>query len=85
MNMRTDHASPPRRGKNGFRLSQSALPEMKARLALLNTAISALQHYQGHSDEDTRGYSGDTAHAPGIRPKPFLVARRDASHAEKAS
>ncbi len=44
--MRTDDR------KKGLRLSQSALPEMKARLALLNAAISALQCYQGHSEED---------------------------------
>jgi hypothetical protein len=79
MNMRTND------GKKGLRLSQSALSEMKARLALLNTAISALQRYQGHSDEGLQDDSGDQALAAGVRPKPFLVARRDRTRTEKAS
>ena len=44
--MRTDDES------KGLRLSHCALPAMKARLALLNAALSALQHYQGQSEED---------------------------------
>ena len=78
MNMRTDD------GKKGLRLSQRSLPDMKARLALLNTAISALQHYQGHSDEAAHELSGRKPVA-GVRPRPFLVARRDSTRAEKAS
>jgi hypothetical protein len=76
--MRTDDK------KNGLLLSQSALPEMRARLALLNTAISVLQHYQGHSDEDARDSVSDAVSPTGVRSRPFLVARRD-THAEKAS
>jgi hypothetical protein len=57
--------------------ADKALPEMKARLALLNAAISALQRYQRYSD----------APAPDdVRLRPFLVARRnDGTHAKKAS
>ena len=67
--MRTDDE------KKHPRSSSSALPEMRARLALLNAAISALQRYQGYSKEDLRG----------VRLRPFLVARRDNPRAEKAS
>jgi hypothetical protein len=76
--MRTDDR------KKGLCLSQNALPEMRARLALLNTAISALQRYQGHSEEDSLDSVSDAASAAGVRPRPFLVARRE-THAEKAS
>jgi hypothetical protein len=62
-------------GKKRLRVSHSTLPEMRARLALLNAAISALQRYQGRSKEDLRG----------VRLRPFLVARRDNPRAEKAS
>jgi len=70
--------------KKGLRLSHSALPEMRARLALLNAAISALQRYQGNPEEDLRVDVGVADSAAGVRSRPFLVARRD-THAEKAS
>jgi hypothetical protein len=77
--MRTDES------KNGLRLSQSTLPEMRARLALLNAAISALQRYQGHSKEDLGDDISDAASAAGVPLRPFLIARRNTAHAEKAS
>jgi peptide deformylase len=77
--MRTDDR------RKGLRLSHCALPEMKARLALLNTAISSLQHYQGHSEEDLRDGIGIAAAAAGVRLRPFLVACRDNDRAKKAS
>jgi hypothetical protein len=71
--------------KNGLQLSQSALPKMKARLALLDAAISALQRYQRYSEEDLSDNAGASASAVrGVRSQPFLIAPRDA-HAEKAS
>jgi hypothetical protein len=77
--MRTDERN------KGLQLSQSALPEMRARLALLNTAISALQRYQGQSDPaQSDKEMGDNA-SDVVRPRPFLVARRDHARAEKAS
>jgi hypothetical protein len=66
----------------GLQLAQSALSEMRARLALLNTAISALQHYQGQSDEGDTEKDAREAAPAGSRP--FLVPRRD-TRAEKAS
>jgi hypothetical protein len=58
-------------------LADNALAEMRARLALLNAAISALQCYQEYSD---------TSAPDDVRLRPFLVARRkDDVHAEKAS
>jgi uncharacterized protein with von Willebrand factor type A (vWA) domain len=72
-------------GKNGLRVSHSALPEMRARLALLNAAISALQRYQGHSKVDLRYDVRDAVSTAGVRLRPFLVARRGNSRAEKAS
>lgn len=76
--------------ENGLRLSHGALPEMRARLALLNAAIFALQRYQGHSaedssDEDLSDGVAEAATAARVRLRPFLVARRDSTRAEKAS
>jgi len=67
--------------KQGLRLPESALPEMKARLALLDAAISALQSFQEQGMEDI----SDEVVGSVLRPRPFLVARRDSSRAEKAS
>ena len=64
--------------RKALRLSQNALPEMKARLALLDAAISALQSFQERGAEDGRETGG-------AGPRPFLVARRDEGRAEKAS
>ena len=77
--MRTDERN------KGLQLSQSALPEMRARLALLNTAISALQRYQGQSDPGQSDKETHVSDAAPVRPRPFLVARRDHARAEKAS
>lgn len=77
--MRTDERN------KGLRLSQSALPEMRARLALLNAAIFALQRYQGQPGEDMCDDITEAATAAGVRLRPFLVARRDDTHTEKAS
>jgi adenosine/AMP kinase len=70
--------------KKDLRLSHSTLPEMRARLALLDAAISALQRYQGNPEEDLRVDVGVADSAAGVRSRPFLVARRD-THTEKAS
>jgi hypothetical protein len=72
-------------GKKRLRLSRSALPEMRARLALLNDAISALQRYQRNPEEDLRDDISHAASVAGVRLKPFLVARRNNPRAEKAS
>jgi hypothetical protein len=66
------------------RLSQSALPGMRARLALLNAAISALQRYQGYADGEVCGTVGEAVRT-GVRSGPFLVPRRDDDRGEKAS
>lgn len=65
----------------GLQLPKGTLPEMRARLALLNAAISALQRYQ----EDMPDNVSDAPPMEGVRPRPFLVARRDDARAEKAS
>jgi hypothetical protein len=75
--MRTDER------KKGLRFSQSALPEMRARLVLLDAAICALQRYQGHSEENPGDDVSDASTAGPLRP--FIVARRNGAHAEKAS
>jgi hypothetical protein len=71
--------------KKGLRPSYSALPEMRARLALLNAAIAALQCYRGADDQDL---SNSVQVAQSMRDgnlRPFLVTRRDRSRTEKAS
>ncbi len=62
---RTDRALSPR----------DALPQMRARLALLNAAIAALQTYQGYLQEDLRDDVSHAAVIAGVRLKPFLIAR----------
>ena len=72
-------------GKKRLQLSHNALPEMRARLALLNDAISALQRYQRNPGEDLCDDLSDAASIAGVQLKPFLVARRNSPRAEKAS
>lgn len=75
-------------GRNkGLRVAQSTLPEMRARLALLNTAIAALQRYQGQSDQGhmEKDPRDDVSDAAPVGLRPFLVPRRDDARTEKAS